>query len=47
MFKDTWKAFDDFKNKQKGVEVMFFSMWKYVYSETVLNILYIEIKHKC
>ena len=47
MVKDTWKAFDDLKNKQKGVELMFFSMQKYVYSENVLNILYIEIKHKC
>ena len=28
-------------------EVMFFDMQKYVYSENVLNTLYIEIKRKC
>ena len=28
-------------------EVMFFDMWKYLCSESVLNTLYIEIKHKC
>ena len=27
-------------------EVMFFDMWKYVYSESIFNTLYIEIKHK-
>ena len=35
VFKDTLKAFDNFKNKQQ-----------YVYSESVFNALYIEIKHK-
>ena len=35
------------KNKQKVYEVMFFDMQKYVYSESVFNTLYIEIKHKC
>ena len=25
---------------------MFFDMWKYVYSESIFNTLYIEIKHK-
>ena len=28
-------------------EVMSFDMLKYVYSESVFNTLYIEIKHKC
>ena len=40
---DTPKAFDDFK----AYEVMFFDMQKYVYSESVFNTSYIEIKHKC
>ena len=45
--KDTLKAFDDFKNKQKSVyEVTFFSMRKYLYSEILFNTLYNEIKHK-
>ena len=26
---------------------MFFEMYRYVYSESVFNTLYIEIKHKC
>ena len=40
------KAFDDFKNKQIVYEVVFFEMQKYVFSESVSNTLYIEIKHK-
>ena len=44
--KDTLKAFDKFKNKQKSVWSIFFDIWKYVYSESVFNTLYIEIKHK-
>ena len=46
-FKDTLMALEDFKNKQKVYEVMFFDTWKYVYSESVFNTLYIEIKHQC
>ena len=47
--KDTrLKAFDLFKSKQKTDEVMLFYMQKCVYSEGLLNTLYIEIKHdKC
>ena len=42
------KIFNDFKNKQKKVcKVLFFDVWKYVYSESIFNILYTEIKHKC
>ena len=42
--KDTWKTFDDFKNKWKLYEVMFFDMQKCLYSESVFNKLYVEIK---
>ena len=28
-------------------EVMFFDIKKYLYSESVFNPVYIEIKHKC
>ena len=44
--RDTMKVFNDFKNKEKLYKVMFFHMSKYIYSESVFNILYIEIKHK-
>ena len=40
-FKDTLKGFNDFKNKQR--KCMFFD----IYSESVFNTLYIEIKRKC
>ena len=50
-FKDTLKAFDDFKDdfktSNKVYEVMFFVAQKHVYSESVFNTLYIEIKSKC
>ena len=49
MFKDTLKAFDNFKNKQKSekvYEVMFFCVIKYVYFESVFNTIYTEIKYK-
>ena len=36
-----------FFHKEKVCEVMFFDMKKYVYSESVFNIPYIEMKHKC
>ena len=46
--KDTQKAFDDFKNKQKSVwSIFFFFVMKNVYSKSVFNTQYIEIKHKC
>ena len=45
-FKDTLKAFDDFKTSKNVYEVMFFDMKKYVYSESVFNTLCIEIKQK-
>ena len=47
VLKNTLKAFNHFKNNQKVYEVMFFDMEKYVYSGSVLNTLYIEIKQKC
>ena len=40
-------AFGDLKNTQKVYEVMFFDMWKYVYSESLFNALYNETKQKC
>ena len=40
-------AFDDFKNKKKVYEVMFFDTQKYVRSDIVFNTLYIEIRDKC
>ena len=43
---DTLKAFEDFKNKQKVYEVMYFDMQKCVYSESWLNTLFTEIKQK-
>ena len=43
VFKDTLKVFNDFKAK-KCYEVMFFDMQKYLYSESVFNTLYNEIK---
>ena len=46
--KDTLKAVDDFKNKEKKIyEAMFFDMFKYIYSESVFNTPYIKIKSKC
>ena len=46
-FKDTLKAFWNFTSRQKSVWSNVFDIWKYVCSESVLNKLYIEIKHKC
>ena len=39
--------FDNFKNKQKAYEVMLFLYVKYIYSESLFNTLYNEIKNKC
>ena len=47
LIKDTLKAFDDFKNKQKSVWSNFFWYIKVVYSESVFNTLCIAIKHIC
>ena len=41
------KVFDNLKNKQKVYAVIFFDMQKCVYSESLFNTLYTEIKHKC
>ena len=46
-YKDTMKAFDNFKNKQESVWSNVFDILKYIYSESVFNALYIEIKHNC
>ena len=46
-FRDTVKAFEDSKNKQKLFELMLCDWWKYVYSESVFNTGNTEIKHKC
>ena len=35
-----------YKQATKMYEVMFFDMQKYVYSESVFNTIYIEIKRK-
>ena len=35
------------KTNNKVYEVMFFDIQNYVYSESVLNTLHIEIKQKC
>ena len=45
--KDTLKALDDFENKPKGVCSNNFWYIKVVYSESVFNTLYIEIKYIC
>ena len=39
--KDTLKAFEDFKNRQKSVWSNVFCYVKYVHSESVFNTLYI------
>ena len=46
---DQWITFwKDTKIEQNvNSTCMFFDMEKYVYSESVFNTLYIEIKHKC
>ena len=44
IIKDTLKAFNNFKNKQKTVSNNVF--W-YVYSENTFNTPYIRIKHVC
>ena len=46
IFEDTMKVFNNFKNKQQEYEVIFVSIIKCVYSESVFKTLYIEIKHK-
>ena len=43
---DTPKVFDDFKNRQKTYEVMFFDTQNYTYSENLFNILHIELQYK-
>ena len=35
-FMDALKAVDNFKNKKKSVEVMFFDMQKYEYEKSIL-----------
>ena len=44
--KNTLKAFDDVKSKQKSVKSNVFIYVKIVYSESLFNTLYIDIKHK-
>ena len=44
-FKDTLQAFDDLKKKKKAYEVTLFDMEKYIHSESLFSILYIEIKN--
>ena len=44
-FKDTLKAFDEFKNKKKSLWSIFFVMERYVYSGSVFDTLYIQRKH--
>ena len=46
-FKDTRKAFDNFKNKQNSVWSNVFLIYKCLYILKVFNTLYIEIKYKC
>ena len=41
-----WKYSTILKTSKKEYEVMFFDTQKYVYSESVFNTLYIEMKHK-
>ena len=41
---DALKAFEDFRKKQQMFMKQCF-LKKYLYSESVFNILYIEIKH--
>ena len=45
--KDTLKAFDNFKNKQKQCVKYYFLICKSMYSQRVFDTLYNEIKHKC
>ena len=42
-----WRLSTILKTRKKLYEVTFFDIWKYVYSESVFDTLYIEIKHKC
>ena len=42
-----WRLLVILNTGKKVYEVMFLNMQKYVYSETLFNTLYIEIKHKC
>ena len=42
-----WRLSTILKTSKKVYEVMFFDMLKYVYSVSVFNALYIEIKQKC
>ena len=47
LFKDALNAFDDFKSKQKSLKQCFLICKSiYIYSESVINTLYIEIKYK-
>ena len=45
--KDTLKTLDDFKNKRNFMDECFLVCIRYVFSESIFNALYIEIKHKC
>ena len=41
------RTLEDFKNKQqKLMKVMFFNMLKYIYSDSLLNTPYIQVKPK-
>ena len=44
LIKDTLKAFHNFKTTKKVNEVMLFDMEKYIYSESLVNTLYIELR---
>ena len=46
LLKDTLKAFNDLETSNKSVSSNVFWYVKYAYSESVFNVLYIEIKHK-
>ena len=47
LFQDTLKTFDDIKTSKKKYEIMLFDIQKNIYSESVINTLYFEIKRKC
>ena len=42
-----WSIFTTLKTSKKAYEVMFFDRLKYMYSENLFSILYIEMKDKC
>ena len=45
--KHTLKTAENFKNKQKAYEVMFWDMKKCLYSKSLFSAPYIVVKHKC